>query len=329
MWVHTFSKNTPSNLFISVFAVGFNLDIWIFWEHEWWFDWNGRSLDFIVIVNCIQFSCLKIIIYHLSEKCQLFILRLVAGVTAPFKYCKCPFLWLCLEDSQASAEIIYPPGPQSAPWPPPSWMGQEHLPWKALWKHPQQMSKPPQTPPFYVNEQQLCSRLLTDGWAFYHISKEDTGQPQERTFQPCRFYSWACSVSQGLLLMVMGESGKEGQPADRNLCVLPSSFFVTTMTVAPWTTPTTPGKHPSSWRRRCGLQLKHLASVLIALIFILAATHSAMKGSMHVINMTGDKVQTILEYNNHWKWVRLTCRLNGYEEWHPHQVPQHQPPQCI
>lgn len=120
------------------------------------------------------------------------------------------------------------------------------------------VQKNPQTPPFYVNEQQLCSRLLTDGWAFYHISKEDTGQPQERTFQPCCFYSWACSFSQGLLLMVMGESRKEGQPADQNLCFLPSSFFVTTVTVTPWTTP---GKHPSSWSRRCGLQLKHLASV--------------------------------------------------------------------
>lgn len=136
-------------------------------------------------------------------------------------------------------------------------MGQEHLPWKALWKHPQQMSKPPQAPPFYVNEQQLCSRLLTDGWAFYLISKDDTSQPQERPFQPCRFYSWACSFSQGLLLMVMGESRKEGQLADWNLCFLPSSFFVT-VTVTPWTTP---GKHPSSLSRRWGLQLKHLASV--------------------------------------------------------------------
>ncbi len=74
-----------------------------------------------------------------------------------------------------------PPGPKSAPGPPPSWTWLKHLPREATGRHPYQMLKPPHLAPFNAKEQQLYSKFLTDDWTSYLIPKWDTSHP---LFQP-------------------------------------------------------------------------------------------------------------------------------------------------
>ena len=54
-------------------------------------------------------------------------------------------------------DIVPPPGPWSARWPPPGWTCLEHLPKEAIRWHPYKMPEPRQLASFYAKEQRLYS----------------------------------------------------------------------------------------------------------------------------------------------------------------------------
>ena len=102
---------------------------------------------------------------------------------------KLPFSWLhqpaltgvSWSIPSLCGDIVPPPDPHSALWPPPSWTCLEHLPGDATRWHPYQMLKPPQLAPFYAKEQRLYSESLSDDRASHPIPKGDAGHPPEKT----------------------------------------------------------------------------------------------------------------------------------------------------
>ncbi|KAK3558536.1 hypothetical protein QTP86_019007 [Hemibagrus guttatus] len=76
-------------------------------------------------------------------------------------------------------DIVSPACPGSSPGPLPGGACPEHLPRETSWRHPKQMPKPPQLPPFDVEEQRFYSELLPGDRAPYPISKGAPHHPTE------------------------------------------------------------------------------------------------------------------------------------------------------
>ncbi|KAK3555190.1 hypothetical protein QTP86_010028 [Hemibagrus guttatus] len=119
------------------------------------------------------------------------------------------FLQLFRRDPEAfpgqPRDIVSPACPGSSPGPPPGGACPEHLSRETSRRHPKQMPKPPQLPPFNVEEQRLYSELLLGDIAPYAISKGAPCHPTEEAHFGC-LYPGSYPFSHDPELMTIGES---------------------------------------------------------------------------------------------------------------------------